>query len=154
MWQSLRMSPDRVIVREVRGPEVIPLTNAISMGNDGPMGPVHCSTSAGVFPKLAAYAVQGPERLPLEATNLLVGSAMHFVVHLARTPGPDARRVVSSVREVIGADGPVVVSNEVWRPGGDLRAVPGVPLRAETVAELAAAGFDPDLVARAEGWGP
>ncbi|MGH3828534.1 MAG: CpaF family protein, partial [Pseudonocardiaceae bacterium] len=153
VWQSLRMSPDRVIVGEVRGPEVIPLTNAMSMGNDGSMGTVHCSTSAGIFPKLAAYAVQGAERLSLEATNLLVSSAVHFVVHLARPRGDDASRVVSSVREVIGADGPMVVSNEVWRPGNDLRAVPGAPLRAETTAELATAGFDPDLlVAPPEGW--
>jgi pilus assembly protein CpaF len=153
VWQSLRMSPDRVIVGEVRGPEVIPLTNAMSMGNDGSMGTVHCSSSAGVFPKLAAYAVQGVERLSLEATNLLVSSAVHFVVHLARPRGTDGSRVVSSVREVIGADGPMVVSNEIWRPGDDLRAVPGVPLRAETMAELTAAGFDPDLlVAPPEGW--
>ncbi|HEX2299720.1 MAG TPA: CpaF/VirB11 family protein, partial [Pseudonocardiaceae bacterium] len=152
VWQSLRMSPDRVIVGEVRGPEVIPLTNAMSMGNDGSMGTVHCSSSAGVFPKLGAYAVQGPERLPLEATNLLVASAVHLVVHLARLPDPDARRVVSSVREVIGADGPVVVSNEVWRPGDDLGAVPGVPLRTETVAELEAAGFDPESTQRSESW--
>ena len=153
VWQSLRMSPDRVIVGEVRGPEVIPLTNAMSMGNDGSMGTVHCSSSAGIFPKLAAYAVQGVERLSLEATNLLVGSAVHFVVHLARPHGEDGSRVVSSVREVIGADGPMVVSNEVWRPGDDLRAVPGVPLRAETMAELTATGFDPDLlVAPPEGW--
>ena len=153
VWQSLRMSPDRVIVGEVRGPEVIPLTNAMSMGNDGSMGTVHCSSSAGVFPKLAAYAVQGVERLSLEATNLLVSSAVHFVVHLGRPRGEDGSRVVSSVREVIGADGPMVVSNEIWRPGDDLRALPGVPLRTETMAELTAAGFDPDLVvAPPEGW--
>lgn len=152
VWQSLRMSPDRVIVGEVRGPEVIPLTNAMSMGNDGSMGTVHCSSSAGVFTKLAAYAVQGAERLPLEATTLLVASAVHFVVHLARARGERSTRVVSSVREVIGVDGHLVVSNEVWRPGADLRAVPGVPLRTETVEELVEAGFDFDLVVRPQGW--
>jgi pilus assembly protein CpaF len=154
VWQSLRMSPDRVIVGEVRGPEVIPLTNAMSMGNDGSMGTLHCSTSKGAFTKLAAYAVQGPERLSLEATNLLVASALHFVVHLAKTRGQEGQRVVSSIREVIDADGPQVVSNEVWRPGKNLRAIPGVPLRSETLDELIAAGFDADLVDRAEGWWP
>ena len=152
VWQSLRMSPDRVIVGEVRGPEVIPLTNAMSMGNDGSMGTLHASTSGGAFTKLAAYAVQGPERLPLEATNLLVASALHFVVHLSKPRGEDSKRVVSSVREVVGADGPQVISNEVWRPGPDLRAVPGVPLRTGTMDDLVDAGFDPDLRERAEGW--
>jgi Flp pilus assembly CpaF family ATPase len=146
VWQSLRMSPDRVIVGEVRGPEVIPLLNAMSMGTDGSMGTVHSSTSAGAFTKLAAYAVQGPERLPLAATTLLVAGAVHFVVHLERLRGDPARRVVSSVREVVGADGPRVVSNEIWRPGPDLRAVPAAPLRGSTLDELVDAGFDPNLI--------
>jgi len=152
VWQSLRMSPDRVIVGEVRGPVVIPLTNAMSMGNDGSMGTLHSSLSSGVFTKLAAYAVQGPERLSLEATNLLVASALHFVVHLEKPRGEDSKRVVSSIREVVGADGSQVISNEVWRPGTDLRAIPGVPLRTDTVDDLVSAGFNPDLLDRAEGW--
>lgn len=40
-------------------------------------------------------------------------------------------------------DGPLVVSNEVFRPGPDGRAVPGVPLRAPTAIALAAVGYDP-----------
>ncbi|GAB2796107.1 ATPase, T2SS/T4P/T4SS family [Streptomyces daliensis] len=59
---ALRMSPDRVIVGEVRGPEVIPMCNAMSQGNDGSMGTLHSSSSRGAFTKLAAYAVQGVER--------------------------------------------------------------------------------------------
>ncbi|MFJ9179420.1 CpaF family protein [Streptomyces sp. NPDC102360] len=138
---ALRMSPDRVIVGEVRGAEVIPMCNAMSQGNDGSMATLHSSTSRGAFTKLAAYAVQGPERLPLEATNLLVASALDFVVHLDRPRDGDSRRVVSSVREVVGADDKQIVSNEVFRPGPDLRAVPGAPLRAGTLEELIAFGF-------------
>ncbi|MFE0104484.1 CpaF family protein [Streptomyces sp. NPDC059009] len=149
---ALRMSPDRVIVGEVRGPEVIPMCNAMSQGNDGSMGTLHASTSRGAFTKLAAYAVQGPERMSLEDTNLLVASALDFVVHLARPRDDEHKRVVSSVREVVDADGRQVVSNEVFRPGPDRRAVPGVPLRTETMDDLLAAGFDPDLLVRAEGW--
>ena len=152
VWQSLRMSPDRVIVGEVRGPEVIPLTNAMSMGNDGSMGTLHTSSSQGSFTKLAAYAVQGPERLPMEATNLLVAAALHFVVHLDKPRGEDGKRVVSSIREVVGADDRQIISNEVWRPGPDLRAVPGAPLRTDTLDLLVDAGYDPDLAERREGW--
>lgn len=152
VWQSLRMSPDRVIVGEVRGPEVIPLTNAMSMGNDGSMGTLHSSSSRGAFLKLAAYAVQGPERLPIEATNLLVASALHFVVHLDKPHDDPSKRVVSSIREVVDADDRQIVSNEIWRPGLDLRAVPGAPLRTETLDLLIAAGYDPDLANRRDGW--
>ncbi|MEU6573611.1 ATPase, T2SS/T4P/T4SS family [Streptomyces sp. NPDC046805] len=147
---ALRMSPDRVIVGEVRGPEVIPMCNAMSQGNDGSMGTLHSSTSRGAFTKLAAYAVQGPERLPLEATNLLVANALDFVIHLDKPRGHDDQRVVSSIREIVDADDKQIVSNEVFRPGPDLRAVPGVPLRTETMEHLVAAGFKPEVIDRPE----
>jgi Flp pilus assembly CpaF family ATPase len=149
---ALRMSPDRVIVGEVRGPEVIPMCNAMSQGNDGSMATLHSSSSGGAFTKLAAYAIQGPERLPLEATNLLVANALDFVVHLDKPREQDGRRVVSSIREVIDADDKQIVSNEVFRPGMDRRAMPGVPLRTQTLDDLVAVGFDPQEAFRTEWW--
>ena len=146
---ALRMSPDRVIVGEARGEEVLALLNAMSQGTDGSMATLHASSSRGAFSKLATYAIQAPERLPLEATNLLVANAVHFVIHLARH---GERRVVSSIREVTGADGPMVTSNEVFRPDQTGRAVPGAPLRNDTLEELVAAGFDPGLLERPGGW--
>ncbi|WP_234334206.1 CpaF family protein [Streptomyces sp. NRRL B-1347] len=151
---ALRMSPDRVIVGEVRGPEVIPMCNAMSQGNDGSMATLHASTSRGAFTRLAAYAVQGPEHLPLEATNALVASALDFVIHLERPRGEPGKRVVSSVREVIDADGQQVVSNEIFRPGPDLRAKPGVPVRAETLDALLAVGLDFDGLSLGHWWSP
>jgi pilus assembly protein CpaF len=146
---ALRMSPDRVIVGEARGEEVLALLNAMSQGTDGSMATLHASSSRGAFSKLATYAVQAPERLPLEATNLLVANAIHFVIYLAQDGD---RRYVASVREVVDAEGPMVVSNEIFRPGPDGRAVPGAPLRNETLDQLAAVGFDPGLLERPQGW--
>ncbi len=153
---GLRMNPDRVIVGEVRGHEVIPMLNAMSQGNDGSMCTVHANSSAGAFGKLAMYAVQSPERLNLEATNLMVANAINFVVHIGASigaAGPGVlRRFVSSVREVVGAEGPLVMSNEIFRPGPDRRAVPSAPLRDATLGELTAAGFDHRVMMRPEGW--
>jgi len=151
---SLRLSPDRVIVGEVRGAEVIPMLLAMTMGTDGSLCTIHASSSKGAFNKLSTYAAMAPERLGLETANLLVAGAVHFVVHIAHrsVPGEKARRFVSSVREVTGADGPHVVSNEIYAPGRDGRAVPAAPLRGETLEELEAAGFDPELLAAPGGW--
>ena len=146
---ALRMSPDRVIVGEARGEEVLALLNAMSQGTDGSMATLHASSSKGAFSKLATYAVQAPERLPLEATNLLVANAVHFVIHLAQE---GEYRFISSIREVVDAEGPMVVSNEVFRPGPDGRAVPGAPLRTDTLDQLCAVGFDPGLLERPQGW--
>ena len=147
---ALRMSPDRVLVGEIRGSEVIPMCNAMTQGNDGSMATLHASSTKGAFSRLATYAVQAPERLPLEATNLMVANAVDFVVHL----GTDThgRRVVSSVREVVDAEGPQISSNEVFRPGSDGRGVPGVPVRTDTLDDLAGVGLDPDVLERDEGW--
>ena len=83
--RSLRMNASRVIVGEVLGDEVIPMLNAMSQGRSGSMATIHADDSTGVFRRLAAYAVQAPERLPLEATNLLIAGAVHLVVHLDTT---------------------------------------------------------------------
>jgi Flp pilus assembly CpaF family ATPase len=151
---ALRMSPDRVIVGEIRGPEVIPMCNAMSQGNDGSMATLHASSSRIAFTRLASYAAQSAERLSLEAANLMVASAVHFVVHLAR--GLDGTtRVVSSIREIVGADGAQIISNEVYRPGPDRRArpMPGA-LRTDTLDDLVDVGFDPDILENPEGWWP
>ncbi|MBV9444553.1 MAG: Flp pilus assembly complex ATPase component TadA, partial [Streptosporangiaceae bacterium] len=142
---------------EIRGPEVIPMCNAMSQGNDGSMATLHASSSRIAFTRLASYAAQGVERLPLEATNLLVASAVHFVVHLASTgKATEGRtRVVSSIREVVGADGAHIISNEVYRPGPDRRALP-VPgaLRTDTLDDLIAYGLDPEVLEQPAGWWP
>ncbi|HEY3141443.1 MAG TPA: ATPase, T2SS/T4P/T4SS family [Acidimicrobiales bacterium] len=152
---GLRMNPDRVIVGEVRGMEVIPMLNAMSQGNDGSMCTIHANSSSGAFGKLAMYAVQAPERLTLEATNLMVANAIDLVVFLGTSKGfgeGGMRRYISSVREVVGAEGPLVLSNEVFVPGPDRRAIPGSPLRSSTMQQLEEVGFDPTILHRPEGW--
>lgn len=144
---ALRMSPDRVILGEARGGEVVPLLNCMSQGNDGSLATIHTSSSKQAFTRLMTYAAQSAERLPFESTAPLVGGAVHFVVHLAWST--DGVRVVSSIREVLHAEGAEVISNEVFRPGSDRRAVPAAPLRSDTLDDLVAAGFNPDVI---RGW--
>ncbi|GAA3741748.1 ATPase, T2SS/T4P/T4SS family [Plantactinospora mayteni] len=146
---ALRMRPDRVVVGEARGDEVIDLLKAMSQGNDGSFATVHASSSGQAFTRLMMYAVQAPERLTFEASAMLIAESVHLVVHLDWTP--DRKRVVSSVREVVGFDGRDVASNEVWRPGPDRRAVPNTPLRAETLDRLEAAGLRAATIERI-GW--
>ncbi|GAA5169071.1 MULTISPECIES: CpaF family protein [Amycolatopsis] len=148
---ALRMSPDRVIVGEVRGPEVVPMCLAMSQGNDGSMGTLHASDTRVAFHRLASYAAQSAEKLSVEATNRLVASSVHLVLHLAEARD-DRTRVVSSIREVVDADGQAVITNEIFRPGLDGRAVPGVPLRTATTERLIEAGFEPRFLERADGW--
>ncbi|MGH9153140.1 MAG: CpaF family protein [Acidimicrobiales bacterium] len=146
---SLRMNPDRCIVGEVRGEEVIPMLNAMSQGNEGSMCTVHADSSGTVFNKLALYAMQAPERLPIEATALLAAAAIDLVVFIAKK-GND--RYVASVRQVVSASGPAVVTNELYEPGPDDRAVPAMPIPVHLADELALQGWDPTGHRPSGGW--
>ncbi len=144
---GLRMGPDRLMVGEARGGEVVPLLNCMTQGNDGSLATIHTSSSKQAFSRLMTYAAQSAERLSFEATAMLVAGAVDFVVQLAWST--DEVRVVSSVREVLHAEGRDVISNEIFRPGPDRRAVPATPMRTDTLDGLVAAGFNPDQV---RGW--
>lgn len=138
---ALRMGPDRVIVGETRGSETVPLLTAMSQGNDGSLTTLHAAGSQGAFTKLGAYAALSAERLPLEATSLLVAAAVHLVVHLSATPAGERR--ITSVREVVGADGTQVISNEIYRRDGRGTPRSAAPPSPETAHALQEAGFDP-----------
>jgi Flp pilus assembly CpaF family ATPase len=135
---ALRMDPDRVIVGEVRGGEAFPMLMAMSQGNNGSMCTMHADTARTVFPKLAAYVAMAGTALPVETVNLLVSTALHFVVHLDTVNGV---RRLSSVREVVDVDGAQIVSNEVFVPGPDGLAVVGYPLRQASLALLEDHGY-------------
>jgi Flp pilus assembly CpaF family ATPase len=142
--RSLRMNPSRVIVGEVLGDEIVTMLNAMSQGNDGSLSTIHANSSLEVFNRISTYAIQSAERLPVDATHMLIAGAIDFVVFQEKrneyTQGGRLRRFVSSVREVTGVDGRVL-SSEVFAPSRDGRAVPHAP--ASCLDELAAFGYDP-----------
>jgi Flp pilus assembly CpaF family ATPase len=135
---ALRMDPDRVIIGEVRGGEAYPMILAMSQGNNGSMGTMHADASKSVFPKLAAYVSMADVSLPVETVNLLIATAVHFVVHIELIDGV---RRVASVREVVDADGTRIVSNEVFATGDDGIAAPAYAFRPATQRLLDGHGY-------------
>ena len=146
---ALRMDPDRVVVGEVRGAEAFPMLLAMSQGNNGSMCTMHADSSRSVFPKLAAYVSMAETGLPVDTVNLLIANAVHFVVQIELADGV---RRVTSVREIVDAEGARIVSNEVFKPGGDGRAVPGYPFRDTTANLLERSGLDLALLEEPDGW--
>ena len=148
--RGLRMDPSRVIVGEVLGDEVLSMLQAMSQGNDGSMCTIHAKSSEGVFHRIATYAFNSSERMPVASTNLLIAGAVDLVVYISQrdeTPiGGRHHRWVSSVREVLQAEGDMIVSNEVFRPGDDGRAVPGAPIRC--IDDLVLHGYTDALARR------
>ena len=81
---GLRMDPSRVIVGEVLGDEILSMLNAMSQGNDGSMCTIHATSSEYTFQRIATYAIQSSERLPVEATAQLVAGSIDFVVFIGQ----------------------------------------------------------------------
>ena len=146
---GLRMNPDRVIVGEVRGPELVPMLLAMTQGRDGSMGTMHAASARHVFDRALMYGLLPPYELPVDASAHLFASAVDFVVFVGdqRARGGPRRRAVATVLEVVGVDGRTISANEVCAAGPDGRArvVPGMPMRAETRADLERAGLRPEV---------
>ena len=143
---SLRLNPDRVIVGEVVGPEIVSMLRAMSQGNDGSLSTIHARDPRGAFDRITVYALEAEGRLPPALTGRLVAGALDFVVHQAKVRGPDGtvHRQVTSVHEVVGfdADQEQVLSAEVFgRRGGSGPAVALAGISPQRADRLAAAGY-------------
>lgn len=138
--RTLRQNPDRVIVGEVLGPEIIDMLNAMSQGNDGSLSTIHCRSARDAFDRMATYAIQAEERLPHEATFRLVAGALDYIVFIKRDLQTGKRRV-ETVLEVNGYDEGRVLSSEIFavrRGEAHARWTGTPPARLD---ELAAAGW-------------
>lgn len=82
--QALRMRPDRVVVGEVRGAEVVDLLASMNTGHEGGCGTVHANSPADVPARLEALGLMAG--LPRDAVHALVAAGVHCLIHLARSP--------------------------------------------------------------------
>jgi pilus assembly protein CpaF len=123
--QALRMRPDRLVVGEVRGAEVVELLAALNTGHDGGCGTVHANAPDAVPARLEALGVAGGLRR--DAVHSQVAAALHAVVHLRR--GRDGHRHVESLSAFgRGHDGTVAVLPALTAGPGEVVAGPGLEL--------------------------
>ncbi len=140
---ALRMSPDRVIVGEVRGGEVMQLLQAMGIGNDGSLGTIHAGSTRAAINKMLIYAQRSPDAPTPDSVMREIAEVLHLLVFIKRLP--DGRRAVTSVREVTGYEDGRVLTSEVFAPGPDGVAVYTRPFEpdGEVLARLRVSGFDP-----------
>jgi len=112
--QALRMRPDRIVVGEVRGEEVVDVLQALATGHEGCMTTVHARAADEALVRLEGMALLAG--LPLEAARAQLAVGLDLFVVLSRAP--DGRRGVVQVAETAPrvADGPLRAT-ELWRRG-------------------------------------
>ena len=140
---ALRMSPDRVIVGEVRGGEVMQLLQSMGIGNDGSLGTIHAGSTRAAINKMLIYAQRSPDSPTPDSVLREIAEVLHLLVYIKKLP--DGRRAITSIREVVSFEDGGVVTSEVFAPGPDGVGVYSTPFKAdgEPLARLVAAGFDP-----------
>ena len=143
---ALRMSPDRVIVGEVRGGEVMQLLQSMGIGNDGSLGTIHAGNTKAAINKMLIYAQRSPDSPTPDSVLREISEVLHLLVYIRKLP--DGRRAVTSIREVTGYQNGEVVTSEVFAPGPDGVGVYVKPFKpdCEPLARLLAAGFDPAVL--------
>lgn len=109
----LRMRPERIIVGEVRGPEVFDLLQAMNTGHDGSMGTIHANTPRECLSRMESMIAMGGFSLPAKTVREIISGSVDVIVQAARLR--DGSRRITHVTEVVGMEGDVIVTQDLMR---------------------------------------
>jgi pilus assembly protein CpaF len=110
---ALRMRPDRIIVGETRGDEVIDMLQAMNTGHDGSMTTIHANSARDGVSRLENMIAMTGIEMPLKAVRSQIASAVNLIVQASRLQ--DGSRRMVSITELTGMEGEVISMQEVFR---------------------------------------
>jgi pilus assembly protein CpaF len=110
---SLRMRPDRIVVGEVRGDEVLDMLQAMNTGHDGSLTTIHSNGPRDALHRLENLVLMAGHALQDKAIREQVASALQIIVHVSRVS--DGSRKVLSIDEITGMEGPVVTMQQIFK---------------------------------------
>ncbi|CUH64226.1 Putative conjugal transfer proteinc/MT3759 [Thalassovita gelatinovora] len=110
---ALRMRPDRIIVGETRGEEVIDMLQAMNTGHDGSMTTIHANNPRDGLSRLENMIAMSGVEMPLKAVRSQISSAVNLIVQASRLQ--DGSRRMTSITEITGMEGDVISMQEVFR---------------------------------------
>jgi pilus assembly protein CpaF len=110
---ALRMRPDRILLGEIRGVEVLDVLTAMNTGHDGSMSTVHANTALDALLRLETLVGLTGRQVAEKTLRQMICAALDVVIQLTRLA--DGRRCVSEVLEVVGVRDDVYVTNTLFR---------------------------------------
>jgi pilus assembly protein CpaF len=109
---SLRMRPDRIIVGEVRGAEVLDMLQAMNTGHEGSMVTIHANTPRDALTRLESMMSMSGFSLPPKAMRQQISSALTALIQISRLS--DGKRKLVSIQEITGMEGDIVTLQEIF----------------------------------------
>jgi len=109
---ALRMRPDRIVVGEVRGGEVLDMLQAMNTGHDGSMSTVHANSTRDALSRIETMVLMSGLSLPMRAMRDYIASALDLVIQLARLS--DGTRKLVRVTEIVGMEEDVVTTQDIF----------------------------------------
>lgn len=118
---SLRMRPDRIIVGEVRGKEVIDMIQAMNTGHDGSLSTGHGNSIKGMLRRLESMFLQAAD-YPIDAIRSQIAEGIDIIIHLGRLA--DGSRKILEIAEICGVNNGEISTNLLfkYRPSHGLTA--------------------------------
>ena len=110
---ALRMRPDRIIVGETRGEEVIDMLQAMNTGHDGSMTTIHANSARDGVSRLENMIAMAGIEMPIKAMRSQISSAVNLIVQASRLQ--DGSRRMVSITEITGMEGDVISMQEIFR---------------------------------------
>jgi pilus assembly protein CpaF len=109
---SLRMRPDRIIVGEVRGAEVLDMLQAMNTGHDGSLTTIHANAPRDALMRLETLMAMTGINITTEAVRRYISSALNVLVHIGRMV--DGSRKIVSIQEITGMEGDIITMQEIF----------------------------------------
>jgi pilus assembly protein CpaF len=138
---ALRMRPDRIIVGEVRGAEVMDMLQAMNTGHEGSLTTLHSNSTRDALTRLETLMLMAGVNIPDTAMREMMSSALDLIVQVARLS--DGTRKVTSISEIVGMESDVISMQEVF-----LFEKTGVGERGEILGRFRSTGVRPRFAER------
>ncbi len=110
---ALRMRPDRIILGEIRGAECFDLLAAMNTGHDGSMCTLHANSPRECLGRMENMILMGDIKIPKEAISRQIAESVDIIVQVKRLR--DGSRRTTQVTEVIGMEGDVIVTQDLFK---------------------------------------
>ncbi|HTV47778.1 MAG TPA: CpaF family protein, partial [Phycisphaerae bacterium] len=110
---SLRMRPDRIIIGEVRGAEVLDMMQAMNTGHEGSMTTIHANQPREALHRIESMILMTGMPITVKAIRQQIATSLNILVQLERLVG--GARKMTSISEITGMEGETICMHDIFR---------------------------------------